>query len=102
MVAPPMAPDIPLIPTIEPTARRGNISEAVVKRFADHPWCAAAARPTRPTATQRCFTLEANMIGVTASAHSSIAVLRARLMVHPRLIKFDDSQPPPMLPTSAT
>ena len=34
----------------EPTARRGNMSEAIVNRLADQPWWAAAARPTRATA----------------------------------------------------
>ena len=38
---------------------------------------------------------------VTSKAQISIAVLRALLMVHPRLMKAEDNQPPPMLPTSA-
>ena len=46
-------------------------------------------RPTRTT------------IGTTASAQTSIAVLRPALTLQPRLISVDDSQPPPMLPTSA-
>src|ERR1017187_9926483 len=34
-----------------PTAARGNISEAVVNRLADQPWCAAMARLRMPTTT---------------------------------------------------
>src|SRR6476620_4976685 len=102
MVAPPSAPAIPPMPTTEPTARRGNMSEVVVKRLHDHPWCAAAAKPIKPTATQRFFTFETKMIGVTARAQINIAVLRERLMVQPRLMKVDDSHPPPILPMSAT
>ena len=41
------------------------------------------------------------MIGITASAQISIVTLRAALVDQPRLMKNDDSQPPPMLPTSA-
>ena len=78
------------------------MSEASVKRLADQPWCAAAARPTSATATQRFDARDAKMIGTTASAQMSIAVLRARVTVQPRLISADESQPPPMLPTSAT
>src|SRR2546426_9351502 len=98
---PEKAPPIPPMPTTEPTARRGNISEASVKIFADHPWWAAAASPIRATTNHRFLTLETRMIGVTHNAQSSIAVLRALLMVQPRLIRLEESQPPPMLPTSA-
>src|ERR1700693_6417886 len=98
MVEPVNAPAMPPMPTTEPTARRGNISDAVVNRFADHPWCAAAASPTRPTASQRLLTPETKTIGVTIRAQINIAVLRARLIVHPRLIRLEESQPPPMLP----
>src|SRR6185503_11075975 len=101
IVAPPSAPAIPPRQTTEPTALRGNISEVVVNKLQDQPWCAAAANPTITAATQMFFTCDAKMIGVTAMAQISIAVLRARLMVQPRLIKVDDSQPPPMLPPSA-
>ncbi len=41
------------------------------------------------------------MIGRTDSAQISIAVLRARLTDQPRLMKPDESHPPPMLPMSA-
>src|SRR5688500_1918199 len=99
---PPTAPAIPPRPTTDPTACRGNMSDAVVKRFADHPWCAAAAILTSATATQRLLAPDANTIGSTAAPQHSIASLRAPLIVHPRLISADDSHPPPMLPTSAT
>src|SRR5687768_10729965 len=101
IVAPPSAPAIPPIPTTEPTALRGNMSDVVVNRLHDQPWCAAAANPISTAATQRFVTCDAKTMGVTAIAQISIAVLRARLMVQPRLINADDSQPPPMLPTSA-
>src|ERR1044072_4358777 len=77
------------------------MSEVVVKRLQDQPWCAAAAKPMRATAPQRLWTCDTNMIGVTASAQISIAVLRALLTVQPRLIKEEDNHPPPTLPMSA-
>jgi hypothetical protein len=77
------------------------MSDVNVKRLADHPWCAAAATPMSVTATQRSFAPDAKTMGSTASAHASIAVFRPALMLHPRLMSADDSQPPPMLPTSA-
>jgi hypothetical protein len=33
---------MPPKPTTVPIACRGNVSDAIVKMFADHPWCAAA------------------------------------------------------------
>jgi|GEM_PF-2462414 len=50
---PPIEPAVPPMPTTDPSARLGNISEASVKRFADQPSCAAAANETRATASQR-------------------------------------------------
>src|SRR5829696_7693818 len=99
---PPTAPAIPPRPTTEPTAFRGNMSDAVVKRLADHPWCAAAATLIRATATHILLAPDAKTIGTTASAQMSIAIFRPALTVQPRLINVDDSQPPPMLPISAT
>src|SRR5882724_8996200 len=98
---PPIAPAMPPMPTTDPTALRGNISEVVVKRFADQPWCAAAASPTRSTAIQTLEAFAANTTGTTASAQINIAVLRARFIVAPRLIIEEESQPPATLPTSA-
>ena len=56
----------------------------------------------RPTATHRSRAPEANIIGNTARAQTNIAVLRPAFTDQPRLISDEDSQPPPMLPTSAT
>src|SRR5829696_5032413 len=102
MNIPPTAPAMPPSPTTEPTALRGNMSDAIVKRLADHPWCAAAARLTSATATQRLLAPDANTMGTTANAHASIATLRPAFTDHPRRINADESHPPPMLPTSAT
>src|SRR6185503_12891767 len=98
---PPIAPAIPPMPTTDPTARRGNMSDVVVKRLHDQPWCAAAASPINTTATQRFDVCAANTIGTTASAQINIANFRPPLTVQPRLINDDESQPPPMLPMSA-
>src|SRR6185503_4797248 len=98
MNIPPTAPAMPPKPTTDPTARRGNMSEVSVKMLADQPWWAEAARATSPTATQRLEAREAKTIGTTATAQISIAVLRAAFTVHPRLMREEDSQPPPMLP----
>src|SRR3954469_13109682 len=98
---PPIAPAIPPRPTTDPTACRGNMSDASVKQFADHPWCAAVARLISATADHMLCTRAAATIGTTASAQVNIAVLRDALTLHPRLINVDDSQPPPTLPTSA-
>jgi hypothetical protein len=40
-------------------------------------------------------------MGSTAMAQISMVVLRAELMLQPRLIKEEESHPPPTLPTSA-
>ena len=99
---PPTEPAMPPMPTTEPTARLGNMSETSVNRLADQPWWAAAAIETSATAIHRLLTCAAASIGTTARAQTSIAVFRAALVDQPRLIRCDDSQPPPMLPTSAT
>ncbi len=100
-MTPPTAPAMPPMPTTEPTAWRGNESDTSVKTLADQPWCAAAASPMSSTATQRLSICGTSSTGVTESAQMSIAVFRALLTVHPRLMNADDSQPPPTLPTSA-
>src|ERR1041384_3839362 len=99
---PPIAPAMPPMPTTEPTARLGNRSDESVKRFADQPWCAAAARLTMPTATHICCVHAAKTTGTTHNAHPSIAVLRPALTLQPHLMSRPDNQPPPTLPTSAT
>ena len=76
---PPTAPAIPPMPTTEPTAYRGNMSEAMVKMFADQPWCAAAARVTKATASHIEVAREAKTMGTTQSAQINMAVLRAAL-----------------------
>src|SRR5262249_25560 len=98
---PPIAPHMPPNPTTEPTAGFGNMSDASVKTLADQPWCAAAAMPTSITATHSCLAYAAKGIGTTAGAQMSMAVWRERFTVHPRLIRYDDNHPPPMLPTVA-
>src|SRR5215813_6209108 len=99
MSNPPSAPNMPPNPTTEPTARLGNVSEARVNMLADQPWCPAAASPIKTTAVQRPDALAAKMMGTTAKAQMSMAVLRLRLMVQPRLIMADENHPPAMLPT---
>jgi hypothetical protein len=54
------------------------------------------------TAAHISFACAAKTIGTTATAQMNIAVLRAAFTVQPRLINVEDSQPPPMLPMSAT
>jgi len=79
---PPAAPAIPPIPTTEATALLGNMSETVVKRFADQAWCAEAAMPMSTTAVQSP-TLVTTKIGTTDNAKVNMPVLRARVTVHP-------------------
>ena len=87
MSIPPTAPPKPPIPTTEPTARRGNMSDARVKMLADQPWWAAAARPMSPTAAHSEVTWVANTIGITHRAQTSMVVLRAALIDQPHLIR---------------
>src|SRR5688572_15197164 len=77
------------------------MSLASVYTLADHAWCAAAATPTMATAAHIVPAWGANAVGTITSAIASIAVLRARFTVQPRLIKALDSHPPPTEPTSA-
>src|SRR4029453_716003 len=95
-------PAMPPRPKAEPTAARGNMSDGSVKRLADHPWCAAVAIARNATAIHSLSTFAVSAIGTTASAHASMAVFRARLALHPRLSRDDESHPPPTLPMSAT
>src|SRR3954451_3526952 len=97
---PPMAPDIPAMPTTEPIAPRGNMSDASVNMLHDQPWCAAAARLISATACHSDVAFETSAIGVTSTAHVNIAVLRAAFTLQPPAIRRDDSQPPKMLPMS--
>src|SRR5205809_3439565 len=99
---PPTAPAVPPMPTTDPTAWRGNMSDVSVNTLADHPWCAAAARLISATAPHMLRTPEAVTIGTTATAQTSMAVFRAAFTLQPRWISDDESQPPPTLPMSAT
>src|SRR5208337_1980836 len=96
---PPTAPPVPPRPVTEPTSRLGNISEARVKIFADHPWCAAREREMRASAHRILGAKAATMPDGMQNAHRAIAVLRARLGGQPRLIKNPESHPPATLPT---
>ena len=100
-IMPPTAPAKPPMPTTEAIARRGNMSEVSVNTLADQPWCPAVASPISATASHRLSARAAKTIGTTASAQTSIAPLRARLTLQPRLMSRPASQPPVMLPTSA-
>jgi hypothetical protein len=71
-----------------------------VKRLAENPWCAEAASPIRIVATHKSWTIEAAKTGTTQIAQASIATLRAALTDQPRRSSHEESQPPPMLPTS--
>src|SRR6266568_4601599 len=97
-----MAPANAPIPTTDPTAARGNMSLASVYTLADQAWWAAAATLTIATAAHMLSARGANAVGTISSAIASIAVLRARFTVQPRLISALESQPPPTEPTSAT
>jgi len=78
------------------------MSLAVVKRFADHHWCAAAATLTSATADHMLDTRGANIVGMISNAASSIVSFRARFRFMPVFISAPESQPPPTDPTSAT
>ena len=82
------------------TVARGMVSETIVKRLAENPWWAEAASPISSTAVHRPETCAAAKIGTTHRAHTSMAVFRPALTLHPRLISHEESQPPPMLPRS--
>ena len=71
------------MPTTEPTACRGKVSDTVLKMLADQPWCAAAARLIRPTATHKLWESGANVTGTMHAAQINIAVLRAALTLQP-------------------
>src|SRR5258708_7652320 len=94
-------PATPPMPITVPTSRRGNTSPTVVTRFADHPWCAAAARPTANTAYHRLWKIDSVAIGSTHTAQTPIAILRATFGLPERAIRRDDSQPPAALPPDA-
>src|SRR5688500_4435451 len=96
-----MYPNVPPIPATEPTARFGNVSETSVYRLELNPWWADSATPTMMTAVHMLCTTDTNAAGTTHRAHTSSVSLRAALTLQPLLIRWLDSQPPAMLPTSA-
>src|SRR6266702_5632611 len=97
---PPTAPAMPPIPTTEPTATRGNMSDGSVIRLADQAWWAAVARPIMATAIHNWPTNCAKTIGVTASAQINMVVLRAAFAERPAFISLDEPHPPTTEPTS--
>src|SRR5262245_22530295 len=101
MNMPPTAPAMPPMPTMEATARFGNMSDENVKMFADQAWCAEAATPMRMTASHMLLTIGASMMGSTHKAGTSIAVFRAAFSDQPREMSLAGSHPPAMLPTVA-
>jgi len=96
-----MAPPNPATPVTEPTADLGKISDASVNILQDQAWCAATARLKIPIAVHRLWILPINMIGMMATAYSSMDNRRAALILSPSLTPCAGSQPPPMLPTAA-
>src|ERR1700693_1578761 len=98
----PTDPAMPPIPTTAPTALRGNISDDVVNRLADQPWCAPAAIPISAMAVHNDLTLAAVQMGTTRDAQTSMAESRAWLGESPRRWKGAGSQPPPILPITET
>src|SRR5688500_693609 len=98
---PAIPPAIPPNPTTEATARPGNVSETSVNKFTDHPWCAAAARLSSPTAGHRVLTYSIDMMGNAAMAQRTIAVLRDALGDQPCTASPLKIQPPPIEPMSA-
>src|SRR4051794_26464643 len=96
-----MYPDMPPSPETEPTARLGNRSPTSAYWLALNPWCPAVASPSSSVQTHGLLPTVANITGTTRQAQTSMAVLRAALVVVPRFIIADESHPPPMLPSPA-
>src|SRR4051812_30032618 len=90
---PPTDPANPPKPTTDATANFGNMSDAVVNKFADHAWCAEQARPISKTAGQM-LAFVTTTTGRTSSANANIAVLRARVTLQPFLISVPGRWPP--------
>src|ERR1700742_1660968 len=100
MRKPPTEPAMLPMPVTEPTAVRGNISDTVVKRLADHPCCAPAATPSKPRAAHSDCRCPIVKTGTTRHAQKHMAARRAPAAENPSLRKGAGSQPPPMLPTA--
>src|SRR5436305_10833686 len=96
-----MTPTKPPMQITDATAAGGKTSPTLVKRFADHHWCAAAATLTIATALHNDGAYGANMVGTMSSAATSMAVFRPRLTDHPCRISELENAPPAIEPTSA-
>src|SRR5213594_1046485 len=98
---PPSPPAQPPMPTTEATVFDGNMSEAVVNRFADHPWWADVARLTSATGRIGLLTNTAVTARGMQAAAKSMAAFRALPASQPLRIRRPEIQPPPTLPKSA-
>ena len=95
---PPTAPLIPAIPTTEPTASEGNISEAMVNTLVAHAWCTATAKLISPTTIHAYFANCTRIIDSSSNANMIRTVFLAFNTGQPFLINNDDKYPPAMLP----
>src|SRR5580704_4504014 len=97
----------PPIPTTVETAVEGNMSVGVEKRFADQPWCAAAASAMMSVAGhglvgKTLLMCGTNTRGSASRAMLNMANLRPLLTVWPRFIRQPESEPPKIDPTDET
>src|ERR1700676_3460236 len=97
---PPTAPAMPPIPTTDATAREGNMSEGKVKRFAENPWCPAAASPMSNVAGHSPETRYTTATGNKHKEQTNIAHFRAAFTEKCRRMSAEESHPPPILPRS--
>src|ERR1019366_3357090 len=77
MITPPMPPAMVPMPMTEATVFFGNMSETVVKRFADHAWCAAAPMQITATASTeaifpKCSTLPKYWVVNTVNGNTAM------------------------------
>src|SRR5690606_13992555 len=88
------------MPITEPIVFLGNMSETVVKRLADHAWCAEAPMPIKITGIQKEIWPNGWAASTTSgmTAISNIAFILPSYGEYPLLIKYTGNQPPPMLP----
>src|SRR5258705_7589325 len=91
---------MPAMPTTEPTAPRGNMSDVSVNMLHDHPWCAAAARLISATASHKVLAFDTSAIGATTNAHLNFTVFGAAFTGQPCVISRDETHRPKSLPIS--
>src|SRR5262249_56028038 len=91
-------PGRPPIPVTDAPASFGNVSEVIVYRFADQPWCAAVASPTSAIVTTGPGANAAIAATGIQKAQTAIAVRRARRVSPARPITVPRHQPPPPPP----